>query len=148
SGGRLSPIAIGTDREIHGISLAADSKNEYKSAYNPNQSVTDFRSRTADCGSNGLSQEGSIVKAVFVDANEALTLVMTRLLRDGDPETTISRDPDVKPEALPGLLQGAEIAIIDHTHFPTNIARECVGLKHVVFLGTGPGSYMNVQELA
>jgi D-3-phosphoglycerate dehydrogenase len=31
---------------------------------------------------------------------------------------------------------------------PTDIARRCAGLKHVVFLGTGARSYMNPEELA
>jgi D-3-phosphoglycerate dehydrogenase / 2-oxoglutarate reductase len=31
---------------------------------------------------------------------------------------------------------------------PTEVARRCTGLKHVVFLGTGARSYMNPEELA
>ena len=45
------------------------------------------------------------------------------------------------------MLHGAPIAIVDHTYFPTEIARQCTGLKHVVFLGTGARSYMNPDEL-
>ena len=45
------------------------------------------------------------------------------------------------------MLDGAEIAIVDHTALPTEIARKCAGLKHVVFLGTGARSYMNPEEL-
>ena len=60
----------------------------------------------------------------------------------------IHRDPDVSPEQLPGVLDGAEIAIVDHTALPTDIARKCAGLKHVVFLGTGARSYMNPEQLA
>ena len=46
------------------------------------------------------------------------------------------------------VLDGAEIAIVDHTALPTEIAQQCAGLKHVVFLGTGARSYMNPEELA
>ena len=46
------------------------------------------------------------------------------------------------------MLDGAEIAIVDHTALPTDIAKQCTGLKHVVFLGTGARSYMNPEELA
>jgi D-3-phosphoglycerate dehydrogenase len=60
----------------------------------------------------------------------------------------IHRDPDVTPTQLPGVLDGADIAIVDHTALPTDIARHCAGLKHVVFLGTGARSYMNPEELA
>jgi D-3-phosphoglycerate dehydrogenase len=88
------------------------------------------------------------VRGVFVDANEALAVILERLEKPGDPRVRIHRDPDVTPEQLPGVLDGAEIAIVDHTALPTDIARRCAGLKHVVFLGTGARSYMNPEELA
>jgi D-3-phosphoglycerate dehydrogenase len=88
------------------------------------------------------------VRGVFVDANEALAVILERLEKPGDPKVSIHRDPDVTPDQLPGVLGGAEIAIVDHTALPTGIARKCSGLKHVVFLGTGARSYMNPEELA
>jgi D-3-phosphoglycerate dehydrogenase len=88
------------------------------------------------------------VRAVFVDANATLAAVMRRLVRPDDIEIGINEEPDVEPEALPPLLEGAEIAIIDHTSLPTPIARQCSALRDVVFLGTGPRSYMNPEELA
>ncbi|MFZ5736364.1 MAG: NAD(P)-dependent oxidoreductase [Pseudomonadota bacterium] len=86
--------------------------------------------------------------AVFVDASDTLAELMERLAAPDDPPVTIHRDPDVTPEQLPEVLAGAAIALIDHTYLPTEIARQCAGLKHVVFLGTGARSYMNVEELA
>jgi D-3-phosphoglycerate dehydrogenase len=88
------------------------------------------------------------VRGVFVDANESLALIFERLAKPGDPPIRIHRDPDVMPAQLPRVLDGAEIAIVDHTALPTEIARQCAGLKHVVFLGTGARSYMNPEELA
>src|ERR1700676_2916943 len=49
---------------------------------------------------------------------------------------------------MPALLDGAEIVVIDHTALPTDVSKQCTGLKHVVFLGTGARSYMNPEELA
>ncbi|MBD4973368.1 3-phosphoglycerate dehydrogenase, partial [Xanthomonas citri pv. citri] len=83
------------------------------------------------------------MNAVFVDANETLARVFERLSRIGDPGLRIHRDPDVASEALPQVLGDAAIAIIDHTSLPTDIARRCASLRHVVFLGTGARSYMN-----
>ena len=88
------------------------------------------------------------MRGVFVDANEALAVIFERLEKPGDPAVRIHRDPDVTPDQLPKVLDGAEIAIVDHTALPTDIARQCAGLKHVVFLGTGARSYMNPEELA
>jgi len=88
------------------------------------------------------------LRGVFVDANEALAVIFERLAKPGDPEVRIHRDPDVTPDQLPTVLAGGQIAVIDHTALPTEIASKCVGLKHVVFLGTGARSYMNPDELA
>jgi len=88
------------------------------------------------------------VRGVFVDANESLAVIFERLEKPGDPEVRIHRDPDVMPDQLPGVIDGADIAVVDHTALPTEIARKCVGLKHVVFLGTGARSYMNPEQLA
>ena len=90
----------------------------------------------------------SSLRGVFLDANEALAVIFERLAKPGDPEIRIHRDPDVTPDQLPAVLAEAQIAIIDHTALPTEIARKCAGLKHVVFLGTGARSYMNPDELA
>lgn len=88
------------------------------------------------------------MRGVFVDANESLAVIFERLHKSGGPEVWVHRDPDIKPEDYPKLLDGAEIAIVDHTALPTDIAKQCTGLKHVVFLGTGARSYMNPEELA
>jgi len=88
------------------------------------------------------------VRGVFVDANESLAVIFERLEKPGDPKVRVNRDPDITPDQYPKLLDGAEIAVVDHTALPTEIARQCKGLKHVVFLGTGARSYMNPEELA
>jgi len=88
------------------------------------------------------------VRGVFVDANQALAVIFERLAKPGDPPVRIHRDPDVTPDQLPKLLGGAAIAVVDHTALPTEIARQCTGLRHVVFLGTGARSYMNPEELS
>ncbi|OZI74819.1 NAD(P)-dependent oxidoreductase [Bordetella genomosp. 12] len=86
--------------------------------------------------------------AVFIDANPTLAAVAERLHRQSDPDLKINQQPDIRPDQIPAVLGGAAIAIIDHTHLPTDVARDCKGLKHVVFLGTGARSYMNPEELA
>src|ERR1700759_1796410 len=88
------------------------------------------------------------VRGVFVDANGSLADIFERLNKSGDPPVRINRDADITADQMPGLLDGAEIVIIDHTPLPTEVARKCSGLKHVVFLGTGARSYMNPEELA
>ena len=88
------------------------------------------------------------MRGVFVDANGSLADIFERQRKPDDPAVRVNRNPDITPEQIPALLDGAGIVVIDHTALPTDIARRCGGLKHVVFLGTGARSYMNPEELA
>ena len=88
------------------------------------------------------------MRGVFVDANGSLADIFERQNRSGDPTVRVNCNADIKSEDMPALLDGAEIVVIDHTSLPTDVAKRCNGLKHVVFLGTGARSYMNPEELA
>ncbi len=88
------------------------------------------------------------MRGVFVDANGSLADIFERRRKSGDPDVRVNRDADITSEDMPALLDGADIVVIDHTALPTDIAKRCDGLKHVVFLGTGARSYMNPEELA
>jgi D-3-phosphoglycerate dehydrogenase len=87
------------------------------------------------------------MRGVFVDANESVAVIFERLEKPGDPRVRINRNPDIVANDYPKVLDGAEIAVVDHTALPTDVAKQCTGLKHVVFLGTGARSYMNPEEL-
>ncbi len=88
------------------------------------------------------------MRGVFVDANDSLAEIFERQRKPDDPDVTVNLDPNIKPDQWPALLGGAEIGVVDHTALPTEVAKQCKGLKHVVFLGTGARSYMNPEELA
>ena len=88
------------------------------------------------------------MRGVFVDANGSLADIFERQNKAGDPAVHVNRNADIKSEDMPALLGGAEIVVIDHTSLPTDVAKRCNGLKHVVFLGTGARSYMNPEELS
>ena len=88
------------------------------------------------------------MRGIFVDANDSLAEIFERQRKPGDPDVKVNLDPNIKPDQWPALLGGAEIGVVDHTALPTDVAKQCTGLKHVVFLGTGARSYMNPDELA
>jgi len=88
------------------------------------------------------------VRGAFVDANDSLAEIFERQRKAGDPDMRVNFNPNIKPEEWPAILGGAEIGVVDHTALPTEVAKQCTGLKHVVFLGTGARSYMNPEELA
>jgi len=87
------------------------------------------------------------MRAVFVDGDALSAEIFHRLKKPDDLAVKIHLDPDVSPQALPDVIGDAEIALIDHTYFPTDVARRCTSTKHVVFLGTGARSYMSPEEL-
>ena len=95
-----------------------------------------------------IKRDQGEMRAIFVDGDAVSGSIFERLKRAGDPPVHIHLDPDIDPKAIPEVLGDAEIVIVDHTYLPTDVAKRCTGLKHVVFLGTGPRSYMNVEELA
>jgi len=86
--------------------------------------------------------------AAFVDANPALRAIAERLGATLPGLKLSFGHPGIQPAALPEALAGAEIAVIDHTAFPIEIARRCEGVRDVVFLGTGARSYMDPEALA
>ena len=88
------------------------------------------------------------MRGVFVDANDSLAEIFERQRKAGDGDVKVHLDPNIKAEDWPAILGGTEIGIVDHTALPTDVAKKCTGLKHVVFLGTGARSYMNPEELA
>jgi D-3-phosphoglycerate dehydrogenase / 2-oxoglutarate reductase len=86
------------------------------------------------------------MKTIFIDCNAQLGAVWQRVYRTDDPPVTINTVPFQKDE-LPRMIGDHEIAIDDHSYMPTEPVRQCKKLKHIVFLGTGAASYMNVAEI-
>jgi D-3-phosphoglycerate dehydrogenase / 2-oxoglutarate reductase len=86
------------------------------------------------------------MKAIFLDCNDQLAPVWQRVARAGDPPIDVNRRAFARDE-LPRIIGGYDIAIDDHSYMPTPLVAQCPDLKHIVFLGTGPASYMNVGEL-
>jgi D-3-phosphoglycerate dehydrogenase / 2-oxoglutarate reductase len=86
------------------------------------------------------------MKAIFLDCNDQLAPVWERVVRADDPPIDVNRETFARDE-LPRIIGGYDIAIDDHSYMPTPLIAQCPELKHIVFLGTGPASYMNVGEL-
>jgi len=86
------------------------------------------------------------MKSIFIDCNDQLAPVWDKVIRPGDPVIDVNRTAFAREE-LPRVLNGYEIALDDHSYMPTELVAQCPQLKHIVFLGTGAASYMNVDEL-
>jgi D-3-phosphoglycerate dehydrogenase len=86
------------------------------------------------------------MKSLFIDCNHQLAPVFARVHREDDPPINVNTHA-FKTEDLPRMLDGFEIALDDHSHMPTSIVAQCRTVKHIVFLGTGAASYLNIAEL-
>ncbi len=86
------------------------------------------------------------MKSIFVDCTNQLDQVFARVHRADDPPITLNTKP-FQGADLPALVAGYDILIDDHSYMPTEIIAKCQGLKHIVFLGTGASSYMDVPAL-
>jgi len=86
------------------------------------------------------------MKSIFIDCNDQLAPAWKHVNRLDDPKIDVNMAP-FKREELPLVLAGYDIALDDHSYMPTELVARCKQLKHIVFLGTGAASYMNVAEL-
>ena len=86
------------------------------------------------------------MKSIFLDCNDQLGPVWQRVIRPDDPKIDVNMKPFAR-EDLPRVIDGYDIALDDHSYMPTDLVAQCKALKHIVFLGTGAASYMNVAEL-
>jgi D-3-phosphoglycerate dehydrogenase len=86
------------------------------------------------------------MKALFLDCNDQLAPVWRQVVRPDDPPIDVNTTPFAREE-LPRVAGGYAIVLDDHSYMPTDLVAQCPALKHIVFLGTGAASYMNVDEL-
>src|SRR5215467_2045081 len=89
---------------------------------------------------------GAAMKSIFIDCNNQLAPVFARVQRPDDPPIAVNGDPFQSAD-LPRLLAGYDVCLDDHSYMPTEVMAQCRGLKHIVFLGTGASSYMDVPAL-
>ena len=86
------------------------------------------------------------MKSIFIDCNDQLSPVWERVVQADDPPIDVNRKAFARDD-LPRVLDGYDVALDDHSYMPTELVARCPQLKHIVFLGTGAASYMNVDEL-
>src|SRR5215813_13746992 len=86
------------------------------------------------------------MKSLFIDCNDQLAPVWAHVHRADDPPIDVNRKPFERTE-LPRLLAGYDICVDDHSYMPTELVAQCPALRHIVFLGTGASSYMDVPAL-
>ena len=82
-------------------------------------------------------------KTILIDSTPDIDVVWRRVHQPADIPVAVNMGP-VDPGAIPGLLAGYNTVIVDASYFDAATLRACVGLKHIVFLGTGAGSFIDL----
>ncbi len=86
------------------------------------------------------------MRSLFIDCNDQLAPVWRQVVRADDPKVDVNLTPFSRDD-LPRVVGPYDIVLDDHSYMPTELVAQCKRLKHIVFLGTGAASYMNIDEL-
>jgi len=86
-------------------------------------------------------------RTLFIDSTPDIDRLWQRVLRPADPAIAVNTGPVAKGEIV-GLIAGYDTAIVDATYFDRATLEGCGGLKHIVFLGTGAGSFIDLAAAA
>ena len=81
--------------------------------------------------------------ALFLDCTDDMIELWGAVQRSGDPSIAVNMAPG-QPADVPKLLAGASTCIVDHTYFDAALLAQCTDLRHIVFLGTGASSFIDL----
>lgn len=84
---------------------------------------------------------------LFLDCTSDMLGLWKQALRPGDPaiDVNVADGPVADPAAL---LAGHDICIVDHSYFDADMLARCTSLRHIVYLGTGASSFIDVAAAA
>ena len=81
--------------------------------------------------------------ALFLDCTEDMISLWQRVQQPGDPAITVNV-AGREPLDIPDLLRGFSTCIDDHSYFDAALLARCPDLRHIVFLGTGASSFIDI----
>ncbi len=100
------------------------------------------------CFDEPVAQPGMApVRTIFVDCTDQLEPLFAKAHGRGDPPIALNTRTPTKDE-LPAVLDGYDACLDDHSYFPAEVLARCRTLRHIVFLGTGAASYVDLDAAA
>ncbi|WP_439612096.1 2-hydroxyacid dehydrogenase [Reyranella sp.] len=82
-------------------------------------------------------------RTLFIDSTPDIDRVWKQVHGTADIPVVVNMGP-VPEERVPGIVEGYDTVINDATYFSEPTLKRCTGLKHIVFLGTGASSFVDV----
>jgi D-3-phosphoglycerate dehydrogenase len=86
-------------------------------------------------------------KTLFIDSTPDIDSVWKKVHGPSDIAVKVNMGP-VAADAIPKLIEGYDTVINDATYFNEDTLKRCTGLKHIVFLGTGAASFVDLAAAA
>jgi D-3-phosphoglycerate dehydrogenase / 2-oxoglutarate reductase len=83
-------------------------------------------------------------KTLFIDSTPDIDRVWKQVHGPGDIAITVDMGP-VDEKDVPAKVSGYDTVINDSTYFGAPTLERCKGLKHIVFLGTGAASFVDLK---
>jgi D-3-phosphoglycerate dehydrogenase / 2-oxoglutarate reductase len=83
------------------------------------------------------------MKTLFIDCATHLIAPWQSVYRHDDPAIDVNTRTFAR-DAVPEVAAGYQIVIDDHSYFPAPILERCTALRHIVYLGTGASSYVDM----
>lgn len=84
---------------------------------------------------------------LFIDSTPDIDRLWKRVHGAGDPPIAVNMGP-VGEAAIPAVVAGYDTVINDATYFTEATLAACPGLRHIVFLGTGAASFVDLAAAA
>ena len=86
-------------------------------------------------------------KTLFIDSTPDIDRVWKQVHGPSDIAIAINQGP-VAAADIPRLIEGYDTVIDDATYFNEETLKRCTGLRHIVFLGTGAASFIDLAAAA
>ncbi|WP_395710069.1 2-hydroxyacid dehydrogenase [Reyranella sp.] len=86
-------------------------------------------------------------KTLFIDSTPDIDLVWRQVHGANDIPITVNMGP-ANPANIPALIAGYDTVINDASYFNEATLGQCKSLKHIVFLGTGAASFVDLAAAA
>src|ERR1044072_5896799 len=86
-------------------------------------------------------------KTLFIDSTPDIDSVWKKVHGPSDIPVKVNMGP-VTADAIPRLIEGYDTDINDATCVKEETVKLCTGLKHIVFLGTGAASFVDLAAAA
>jgi D-3-phosphoglycerate dehydrogenase len=86
-------------------------------------------------------------RTLFIDSTPDIDRLWKKVHRPDDIPVAVNMGP-VAESDVPKTIDGYDTVINDATYFNESTLKRCPGLKHIVFLGTGAASFVDLAAAA